>query len=158
MKILGSSSLSYKFTSPADCQQLPAIEEMSILDPGSCEGGIGGIEDVRPNIKSLLDYFDPIKNNLLEILKNDNRYITQSKRFLFDTRAFSFREDETAPDELTNFFGRDDVSLFIPPQIFLQSDKPTNHMFRDPIVPKTVSFEAKKYQNNSHQLSFDTIL
>ena len=74
MKILGSSSLSYKFSSPADCQQLPAIEEMSILDPGTFGGGIGGIEDVQPSIRSLLDSFDPIKNNLLEILKNDSRY------------------------------------------------------------------------------------
>jgi hypothetical protein len=120
MKIVGSSSLSYKFLSPADVQQLPAIEERAVLEPGSFAGGIGGIEEVEPNITSLLEFFDPIKNNLMEILKNDNR------------------EDETAPDELSNFFLRDDIPLFIPPQIFLQSDKPTNHLFRDPIVNKAV--------------------
>ena len=48
-----------------------------------------------------------------------------------------------APDELTKFFSRDDVPLFIPPQIFLQSDKPTNHLFRDPIVSKTVNLQKK---------------
>ena len=98
---------------------MPAVEEMAFLDPGVSDGGVGGIEDVEPSIKSLLDNFNPVKNNLLEILKHDTR------------------EDDTGyNDDLARFFEQSDVPLFIPPQIFLQSDKPTNYMFRDPIVNK----------------------
>ena len=42
------------------------------------------------------------------------------------------REDQTAEDLLTKYFSRENVPLFIPPQLFFQSDRPSDLLFRDP--------------------------
>ena len=53
-------------------------------------------------------------NNLLDIIISDSR------------------EDQSAEDLLTKYFSRENVPLFIPPQLFFQSDRPSDLLFRDP--------------------------
>ena len=63
---MGSSSLSYKFNSPVDCQQLPAVL------------------DETGKVKSIFNNFvsDSIKNQLLEMVKDDTRFVLSAKLFL----------------------------------------------------------------------------
>ena len=58
MKIMGSTSISYKFNTPVDCQQLPAVLNSD-----------GKVTSILNNFVS-----DPIKNQLLEMVKDDTRY------------------------------------------------------------------------------------
>ena len=62
--------------------------------------------------------FSPEQNDLLEIIKNDTR------------------EERDAPDELSNFFCKEDVPLFLPPQLFFQSDRPSTLLFTDSYTGK----------------------
>ena len=69
----------------------------------------------EPSTRTSVWIKDPWKvNNLLDIIISDSR------------------EDQTAEDLLTKYFSRENVPLFIPPQLFFQSDRPSDLLFRDP--------------------------
>ena len=52
------------------------------------------------------------------------------------------REEKDAPDELSNFFCKENVPLFLPPQLFFQSDRPSTLLFTDAYTGKVWLYNA----------------
>ncbi|CBY08015.1 unnamed protein product [Oikopleura dioica] len=101
MKIIGCSSIAYKFQSPADCQLLPILP----------------FENNGP-LRSVLPSFDPDSEAIIDTIINSDL------------------PDGGNPCELNRaleeYFAKPDIPSFLPPIFFLQSDKPTMYLFRDP--------------------------
>merc|ERR1711892_1386230 len=104
LEISGISSVVYRFNFPADCQQLPLMQNKQSNE-----------------VESLSHFFSSEANDLLDIIKNDTR------------------EERDAPDQLSDFFCQAEVPLFLPPQLFFQSDRPSCLLFTDSYTGKDAS-------------------
>ena len=117
MKIVGCSSIAYKFQAPADCQQLPVLP----------------FENDKNKVLSILPSFDPDSEAILDTMINAD----------LPTGGGPCDLNKA----LENYFEKPEIPSFLPPIFFLQSDKPTMYLFRDPL-PENKSnrskIEAKK--------------